>query len=59
MAGIHAKAFMNANRDVKKQPNPVELVFPWSTTPVEEEVTPEERAALKAKLLRHSAFAEK
>jgi hypothetical protein len=58
MAGIHAKSFINANRDSKKYPEPVDLVFPWPKTASEEDVTPEERAALKAKLLRHSAFAE-
>lgn len=50
---------MNANRDTKKNPQPIELPVPWNRgQSAAEQVTDEERAALKAKLLRHSAFAE-
>ncbi|PPF64537.1 hypothetical protein C5E11_03860 [Clavibacter michiganensis] len=58
MAGLHASAFMNSNRDPKTHPKPFEVVMPW-TGPADpqSDVTPEERAALKARLLKHSAFA--
>lgn len=50
---------MNTNRDRKIQPDPIELPVPWDRNKAAaEQVTDEERAALKAKLLKHSAFAE-
>lgn len=52
-----ATSTVNVNRDTKKQREPIEFVWPW--TGVEdavEEVTDEERAALKATLREHSAF---
>jgi hypothetical protein len=56
---LHATAFVNSNRDPKQTPKPIELPVPWDRgRPAAEQVTDEERAALKAKLLRHSAFAE-
>ena len=58
MAGIHASAFMNANRDEKKQPEPFKLPMPWPDEATKaEEVTEEERAELRASLQRRSAFA--
>lgn len=57
MAGIHAASFINSNRDVKKHPDPVELPVPWPSRAQAEKVSPEDRAALREKLLRHSAFA--
>lgn len=47
---------MNANRDVKAHPDPVELPTPWKHTQ-EVDVTPEERAQLRAELEARSAFA--
>ena len=58
MAGIHASAFINSNRDLKEHPDPHKLLFPWPHEAADADVTPEERAALRAKLLRHSAFAQ-
>jgi hypothetical protein len=57
MAGIHAAAFMNANRDTKKHPEPYELPMPWPKEAAAEQIPAEERAALRATLLRRSAFA--
>jgi hypothetical protein len=57
MAGIHASAFMNANRDDKKHPEPFDLPLPWPKVAAVADVTPEERAELRASLLRRSAFA--
>jgi hypothetical protein len=57
MAGIHASAFMNLNRDVKEHPDPFVLPHPWPLNAAVEDVSPEERAALRASLLRRSAFA--
>lgn len=52
-----ATSTVNANRDAKKQPEPIE--FPWPWTGVEdaaEQVTDEERDALKETLRKYSAF---
>jgi hypothetical protein len=57
MAGIHASAFMNANRDTKVQKDPFELPMPWPEESSSDEVTADERAQLRATLLRRSAFA--
>ncbi|WP_022886358.1 hypothetical protein [Glaciibacter superstes] len=57
MAGIHTSAFMNANRDVNEHPEPFTLPAPWPANGAAEEVTTEERAELRASLLRRSAFA--
>lgn len=57
MAAVHANSFMNVNRDEKKQREPFELPLPWSSSQKQEQVTPEERAVLRASLLRRSAFA--
>jgi hypothetical protein len=57
MGAIHASAFVNANRDQKKQPKPFELPMPWVAGAPAESVSKEERAALVTKLLRRSAFA--
>ncbi|CAD5999217.1 hypothetical protein [Agreia sp. COWG] len=58
MTAVHAAAFMNSQRDVKKHPKPFEVVMPWTgKADFDSDVTPEERAALKARLLKHSAFA--
>lgn len=48
---------MNVNRDEKKQPKPLEFVWPWpDPEQTAEKVTDEERTALKATLKRYSAF---
>ncbi|MFC5930934.1 hypothetical protein [Cryobacterium melibiosiphilum] len=57
MGGIHAASFMNANRDVEEHPAPFDLPMPWPKVAAIEDVTPEERAALRASLERRSAFA--
>lgn len=58
MAGVHATSFVNSNRDPKKNPHPIELLWPWpderERSKRESEVTPEERAALMATLHRYS-----
>ena len=54
-----AAGYLNAHRDEKKHPAPFEFQWPWPTEPREEDVTPEERARLKALLQRHSAFADR
>lgn len=60
MAGIHATAFVNSQRDPKKTPRPIELLWPWPNEREravrDSEVTPEDRAALKAKLARFSGM---
>lgn len=60
MAGIHAASFVNSQRDPKKNPRPIEMLFPWPNerdrAVRDSEVTPEERAALKAKLARYSGL---
>ena len=56
MTGIHAASFMNTNRDVKQQKEPFDIPMPWPKAAIEEEVTPEERAILRASLKRRSAF---
>jgi hypothetical protein len=48
---------LNANRDTKRHPEQIELPAPWPSKPKAEQVTPEEHAALRARLLKHSAFA--
>ena len=58
MTALHASAFVNSNRDPKKDPKPFEVLMPWTgSADPQSDVTPEERAALKARLLKHSAFA--
>jgi hypothetical protein len=57
MAVIHAEAFINSNRDQKLHPDPFALPKPWGDKAAKADVTPEERAALRAQLLRYSAFA--
>ncbi|TFD58033.1 hypothetical protein E3T43_07230 [Cryobacterium sp. Hh7] len=57
MTGLHAAAFMNSSRDSKIQKDPFDLPFPWPKVAAVEDVTPEERAALRASLERRSAFA--
>ncbi|MBD8477565.1 hypothetical protein [Microbacterium sp. CFBP 8794] len=47
---------MNANRDTTTHPDPVELPTPWPDTQAVD-VTPEERAELRAELKARSAFA--
>lgn len=48
---------VNVNRDTKKQPEPLEFEWPWTAAQDEaEQVTDEERAALKATLKQYSAF---
>lgn len=55
---FHAEAFINANRDEKKQPAPLELPKPWDKPePTTAEVTDDERERLKRVLADHSAFA--
>jgi hypothetical protein len=56
IAWTHATAFMNANRDTATHPDPVELPTPWSQTQ-EADVTPQERAQLRAELASRSVFA--
>ncbi|MDQ1174167.1 hypothetical protein QE430_002474 [Microbacterium testaceum] len=56
IAWTHATAFMNANRDTEAHPDPVELPTPWPDKQAVD-VTPEERARLRADLEARSAFA--
>lgn len=56
LAHIRTSGFLNVNRDVKKFPDPLRLPHPWPDKERNEEVTPEERAAARAQLLRFSAF---
>jgi len=56
-AFLQASSVLNANRDTKKHPEQIELPAPWPSKPTVEQVTPEEHAALRARLLKHSAFA--
>jgi hypothetical protein len=58
MAFLHSSSFINANRDTKAHPQPIRLPNPWPDEEKAEEVTEEERAALRARLVRHSAFAK-
>lgn len=52
-----AQTTVNANRDTKKHPEPIQFVWPWTgAEEAAEEVTDEERQALKATLNQHSAF---
>lgn len=55
LAWTHATAFMNANRDTREHPEPVNLPTPWKQSQ-EVEVTDEERAQLRAQLAARSAF---
>lgn len=58
MAAITASSTINANRDTKKHPDPIRLPMPYRDDAGKQaDVTPEERAALRAALLRRSAFA--
>jgi hypothetical protein len=56
IAHVHLSFVVNANRDTKKYPNPITLPAPWIAEEKAEEVTPEERAELRARLVQHSAF---
>lgn len=56
LALTHAEAFMNVNRDRKKQRTPIELFRPWESEAERAQVSPEERARLRAQLLERSAF---
>lgn len=52
-----ATSTVNSNRDEKKHRDPVEFPWPWEGTEDDaEQVSDEERAALKATLSQHSAF---
>lgn len=57
MAGLHAQAYINVHRDVKKHPNPF---AGWSPLPGDKseraDVTPEEREMLRQSLIARSAF---
>lgn len=55
---LHAEAFLNTNRDEKKQPKPFDLPRPWDGAKGKADVTTKERAALTASLKRRSAFRE-
>jgi hypothetical protein len=55
MNAIHLEAFLNANRDEKKQRTPFVVPKPMDTKAPR--VTAEERAALEQQLERRSAFA--
>jgi hypothetical protein len=58
MTGLAASSTLNSNRDPKKAPDPIDLPMPWpATSSKSADVTPEERAALRAQLLKRSAFA--
>jgi hypothetical protein len=59
MAGLYAEAYVNVHRDTKSQPEPRELLHPWPSATRAEEVTPEERARLRALLLANSAFRDR
>lgn len=56
LAWMHATSFMNANRDTKTHPDPVDLPTPWRQKQ-QVDVTAEEREALRADLRSRSAFA--
>jgi len=58
IGALHASAFINANRDPKQTPDPIDLPMPFSSTDAAEEVTSEELADLRARLRARSAFAE-
>lgn len=51
------EAYLNAHRDPKKQPKPVQLFDLWEKTDPNADVTAERRAELEAQLERRSAFA--
>lgn len=56
IAARHAEWYINAHRE---EGTPVvELPMPWPKTPVEEDVTDEERETLRASLRARSAFRE-
>jgi hypothetical protein len=59
MASLHASSFINSNRDVKKHPKPILLPVPWPDKSKESDVSPEEKARLRAVLIKHSAFADR
>ena len=57
MGAITASSTINANRDPKKHPDPIRLPMPYRDEATKTaDVTPEERAALRADLVRRSAF---
>lgn len=53
MTAIQLEAYLNANRDEKKQREPFSVMKPMNQKP---RVTAEERAALEQQLERRSAF---
>jgi len=58
MAAITATSTVNYHRDTKKNPQPITLPMPFSGgESAEPDVTPAERAALRADLIKRSAFA--
>lgn len=58
MTALQTQSVLNVNRDEKAHPDPIRLPMPWPEgTGKHADVTPEERAALRAQLLRRSAFA--
>lgn len=54
LTAIHLEAFMNANRDEKKQREPFQVLKPWDDS--KPRVSDQERAELEAQLSRRSAF---
>lgn len=52
-----AEAYLNAHRDVKKHPKPVQLFEVWVKQDPNADVTPERRRELEEQLERRSAFA--
>jgi hypothetical protein len=58
MSALTASSTLNSNRDPKKAPDPIDLPMPWPAKQSKSaDVTPEERSALRAELLKRSAFA--
>ena len=52
----HAEGYLNANRDPKRQPTPIQLFEIWEKKDPNADVTPERRAELTKQLERRSAF---
>lgn len=50
------EVYLNAHRDPKKQPTPVQLFELWEKRDPNSDVTPERRAELEEQLERRSAF---
>lgn len=55
---LHAESFINVHRDRKVTREPIRLPRPWSEKPAAAEVTAEERAQLRARLVASSPFAD-